>query len=118
MIEYKVGNKVYIVSYGGRMVFKGFVEIIAVGRRFSDAVAENGTLFKLNMAKNNVVLRLYQVVGSVYARKEDYDEKCAIEKFAAKIKRTVNSLGYSGLHKCSVGDLRKIAEILKINLDE
>lgn len=120
MIEYKVGGMVYITTnhYNGNL--REGAEITCVGKLYAEAVAEDGTRVKLNMAKNRVCdrQRVNNSVGDVYANKEKYDEKCAIEKYAQKIKSTVNNLGYSGFRECSMEDLRKIAAILKINLDE
>lgn len=120
MIEYKVGNRIYATTDRNHGRFVGHAEITHVGRVFAEAVAENGMRLRLNMAKSRVCShsRAYYTVGNVYASKQAYDDECAVERFAEKIKRVVSSIGNNTLRECSVGDLRKIAAILKINLDE
>lgn len=116
MIEYKVGNRIYVTTDRNHGRFVGYAEITNVGRVFAEAVAENGMRLRLNMAKSRVCShsRAHHTVGDVYASKQAYDDECAVERFAEKI----SSAGNNALRECSVGDLRKIAAILKINLDE
>lgn len=120
MIEYKVGNRIYATTNRNHGGFVGHAEITHVGRVFAEAVAENGMRLRLNMAKSRVCShsRAYYTVGDVYASKQAYDDECAVERFAEKIKSVVSSIDNNALRECGVGDLRKIAAILKINLDE
>ena len=120
MIEYKVGNRIYATTDRNHGGFVGSAEITHVGRVFAEAVAENGMRLRLNMAKSRVCShsRTYNTIGDVYASKQAYDDECSVERFVEKIKVVVSSVSNNALRECSVGDLRRIAAILKINLDE
>ena len=120
MIEYKVGNRIYATTDKNNGSFIGYAEITVVGRFYAEAVSVNGKLLRINMAKSRICYRssVNYTIGDVYASKQAYDDECAVERFAEKIKSVVSRLGNNALRECSVGDLRKIAAILKINLDE
>ena len=121
MIEYKVGNRIYATTDKNNGSFIGYAEITVVGRVYAEAVSVNGTLLRINMAKSRICYRssVKLTIGDVYASKQEYDDECTIEKFAEKIKSAVSTIiWYRGFREYSVGDFRKIAAILKINLDE
>ena len=120
MIEYKVGGKVFIcISTYWKKLFNGYADIEKVSRKYAE-VRASGFLYVISMKDGRVIdiQDKKSIIGTVYSSEEEFIKKCAVEKFAKTIKNTVNNIGYRGFHECSMEDLRKIADILKINLNE
>ena len=122
MIEYKVGERLFVcISKYWSPPRTGYAVIEKVGRKYA-GVSINGCKYKIDINSGDVFHANYSsdsktIMGAVYESEFEYAEKCAIEKYAAHIKRSVGIIGYRGFLNCSMEELKKIASILKINLD-
>lgn len=119
MIEYKVGELVFIgVNRRWMPRVSGYFEIVKVGRKYAEILID-GCRYNIDIKSDYIFHATDKktIIGTAYASELKYMEKCAIEKYAEHIKRSVGIIGYRGFLECSVEDLKKIASILKINLD-
>lgn len=119
MIKYKVGELVFIDANIRLMPrVSGYVEILKVGRKYAEILID-GCRYNIDIKSDYIFHATDKktVVGAAYESELKYMEKCAIVKYAEHIKRSVGIIGYRGFLECSMEELKKIASILKINLD-
>ena len=120
MRKYKVGDTFFVAPSGKYREKEGWAKVTKVWRKY----AEIGFLGKdeyinylLNMEKGIVCDANDYEVGVVYQSKDAYEVASGIKKAARKISDAMyGHSGYSKLLGKSIDDLKRIAEMLDIDL--
>jgi len=106
----KVGDKMFVVDVGNRARYGGAEhrEVMRVGRKYFYLNIRGETKFDI---ETRTQITVYSKDYQVYDSEQqylDYNEKYKIEKELSE------ALRYAGHNKYSLSDIRKVAEILKL----
>ena len=120
MSKYKVGDTFFVESIVGRDPKNGYAKITKVGQKYADIKfldkSENGE-YRVSMEKNCVFDSAGYKVGEIYQSKDAYEVATGIKKAAREISDAMyGHSGYSKLLGKSIDDLKRIAEMLDIDL--
>ena len=122
MSKYKVGDTFFVAPSGKYREKEGWAKVTKVWSKYAEiAFLGKGEYinYRLIMEKGIVCDANSCEVGVAYQSKDAYDVETGVKKAALKISKAMSDCEFhSKLLSKSIGDLRRIAEMLDINLSE
>lgn len=120
MKEYKVGDTFFVESIVGFSQKNGYAKVVKVGKKYAEIKfldkSENDE-YKVSIERNMVVDSYGIEFGLIYQSKDAYEVATGLKKAARKISDAMyGHSGYSKLLGKSIDDLKRIAEMLDIDL--
>lgn len=120
MSKYKVGDTFFVAPSGKYREKEGWVTVRKVWRKYAEIAfvcKDEHINYRLNMENLIVCDANGLEVGVAYQSKNAYEVAAGVKKAAAKISRVMSGFEcHSILLNKSMSDLRRIAEILDIDL--